>query len=354
MQRYVKPHTALSLQKLLFCPCLNSDKIAPEDSINPLGSTELEEIINARQPRESFGPSSAIPYLAIDLNGTDAGHGDWLTDLPCTVIGIGSSALAPFCDVVLKDAGSLENIAANIAKAPIASMIFVQHLRASEDLRLQDALTTESFAYATVQKGPEFLDWLGGNERAGNESAKAIDPLLVEMDGAQLNLTMNDPDNLNAIGITMRDALCEALDLALADDTIKRIKLTGTGRSFSTGGEVNEFGDISDPATAHWIRSLRLPAWRLARLQERTHVHVNGAAVGAGAEIAAFASRVTASENAWFQLPELKYGLIPGAGGTASLPRRIGRQRTAYMALSMKKISAQTALEWGLVDEILS
>ena len=66
-----------------------------------------------------------------------------------------------------------------------------------------------------------------------------------------------------------------------------------------------------------------------------------------------FGSHVTASPKAWFQLPELKYGLIPGAGGTVSLPRRIGRQRTAYLALSMKKISAQTALHWGLIDDIV-
>jgi enoyl-CoA hydratase/carnithine racemase len=61
---------------------------------------------------------------------------------------------------------------------------------------------------------------------------------------------------------------------------------------------------------------------------------------------------VTATADAWFQLPELKYGLIPGAGGTVSLPRRIGRQRTAYMALSMRRVPASTALRWGLVDAI--
>ena len=110
---------------------------------------------------------------------------------------------------------------------------------------------------------------------------------------------------------------------------------------------------MSDPATAHWVRSLRLPAWWLARLQDKLDIHVNGAAIGAGVEIAAFAKRVTTSKDAWFQLPELKYGLIPGAGGTASLPSRIGRQRTAYMALSMDKIRANTALDWGLIDAII-
>jgi len=163
---------------------------------------------------------------------------------------------------------------------------------------------------------------------------------------------MNNPDKLNAIDIKMRDALCEALDMALKNDKLTKVSLTGAGRTFSIGGAVSEFGDVSDPATAHWVRSLRLPAWHLARLTDKLHVHVNGAAIGAGAEIAAFGKNVTASEKAWFQLPELKYGLIPGAGGTASIPRRIGRQRTAYMALTMDKINAPTALDWGLIDAI--
>jgi enoyl-CoA hydratase/carnithine racemase len=74
--------------------------------------------------------------------------------------------------------------------------------------------------------------------------------------------------------------------------------------------------------------------------------------IGAGLEIAAFAGRVVARPDAWFQLPELKYGLIPGAGGTVSLPRRIGRQRTALLALSMQRLSAKTAHAWGLVDAV--
>ena len=79
---------------------------------------------------------------------------------------------------------------------------------------------------------------------------------------------------------------------------------------------------------------------------------VNGGAVGAAIEMAAFSKKIVASQNSWFQLPELKYGLIPGAGGTVSIPRRIGRQKTAYMAITAKKVSAKKALEWGLIDAI--
>jgi enoyl-CoA hydratase/carnithine racemase len=81
---------------------------------------------------------------------------------------------------------------------------------------------------------------------------------------------------------------------------------------------------------------------------------VHGACIGAGAELPAFVGRVVAAEGTFFQLPELSMGLVPGAGGTASLPRRIGRQRTAWMALSGERVDVETALRWGLVDEIAS
>jgi len=79
---------------------------------------------------------------------------------------------------------------------------------------------------------------------------------------------------------------------------------------------------------------------------------VHGACVGAGCELPAFCRRVCAREDAWFQLPEVGMGLVPGAGGTASLPGRIGRQRTAWLALSGSRIDAAKALRWGLIDEI--
>jgi len=213
-------------------------------------------------------------------------------------------------------------------------------------------LTAESFAYSAIQNGPEFQNWLSGYE-AKPLSISDNSAVKVDIANTTLSLTLNQLESRNAIGTVMRDALCEALDIALMDTQISKVILTGSGATFSTGGAIEEFGEVSDPAIAHWVRSLRLPAWRLARMKDKLEIHVNGAAIGAGTEIAAFGTRVTASSKAWFQLPELKYGLIPGAGGTASIPRRIGRQKTAYMALSMEKIRAETALGWGLIDAII-
>ena len=104
--------------------------------------------------------------------------------------------------------------------------------------------------------------------------------------------------------------------------------------------------------TGHAVRSLRLPAAALLRTRAMSHFRVHGACIGSGIELAAFARRLTATADAFFQLPELRFGLIPGAGGCVSLPRRIGRQRTAYLALSARRINAATALDWGLIDAI--
>ena len=318
-----------------------------------LDGYELDKLVSQRLPRDCFGPDSDWPYLTLDLEKVAGDHAIWLKSLPCPVIGIGKGQLAKACDVLLDNSSQLSPIARNIENAPLASMVLVQHLRASQTLAVEDALTAESFAYATLQQGPEFQSWLEGREKKQSKIGVS-NPVVITNDQQKLHISLNDPENHNAIGTAMRDALCEALDLAFADSNIKKVQLSASGRTFSTGGAVDEFGEVSDPATAHWVRSLRLPAWRCARLSKKLHVYIQGGAIGAGVEIAAFGSHVTATNNAWFQLPELKYGLIPGAGGTASLPRRIGRQRTAFLALSMKKINAQRALEWGLVDEIVS
>jgi len=318
----------------------------------PLKQSELMALAASHPPRDVFGPSSPYPYLAFDLDSPNIELAQWLEDLPCPVIGIGQGPLSASCDVVLENDTKLARLARNIENAQISAMVLVQHLRASETLSLKDTLTAESFAYAALQNGPDFKTWRA-DYSGGTLPQSDADDLIIETDNDTLTLTLNRPDTRNAIGTVMRDALCTALDLALVNDEVSHVKLKANGSAFSTGGAIEEFGEVSDPATAHWIRSLALPAWRLARLCEKLKVHINGAAIGAGIEMAAFGHHVSASPKAWFQLPELKYGLIPGAGGTASIPRRIGRQKTAYMALSMEKIRAETALDWGLIDKIV-
>ncbi|MDQ1499241.1 MAG: hypothetical protein QOI86_2581, partial [Actinomycetota bacterium] len=167
-----------------------------------------------------------------------------------------------------------------------------------------------------------------------------------------LRVTLSRPERHNAVNMALRDQLVEALLVACADPTIERVVLDGAGPSFCSGGDLTEFGTLPDPATAHLVRLTRSPARLLGELAPRLEVRLHGACIGAGIEMAAFARRVVAHPDTAISLPEVGLGLIPGAGGTVSLPRRIGRHRTAELALSPTPIDAATALRWGLIDAI--
>ena len=168
----------------------------------------------------------------------------------------------------------------------------------------------------------------------------------------RLDLTLNRPERRNAFSAEMRDALFAGLDVARADGSLEEIVISGLGPDFCSGGDLTEFGSRPDLALAHTVRAHRSVGRAIASCAERVRFEVHGACIGAGIELPAFARQVVAKPGAYFQLPELAMGLIPGAGGTVSLPRRIGRQRTAYMALTGARIDTATALGWGLVDEI--
>ncbi|MEJ7585102.1 MAG: enoyl-CoA hydratase/isomerase family protein [Acidimicrobiales bacterium] len=102
---------------------------------------------------------------------------------------------------------------------------------------------------------------------------------------------------------------------------------------------------------AHLVRLLRSPARLLAAIGSRTTANLHGACMGSGIELAAFAGHVAVAPDVLIALPEVGLGLIPGAGGTVSLPARIGRHRTAWLALTGRSIDAPTALAWHLADQ---
>jgi enoyl-CoA hydratase/carnithine racemase len=170
--------------------------------------------------------------------------------------------------------------------------------------------------------------------------------------GTELEVVLDHPEVRNALDTAMRDALVDVLRVAHADTTISRIVLRGAGPSFCSGGDLRQFGTFPDPATAHAVRATRSPAWWVAAEHDRITAVVHGACVGAGVELPAFVHQVVADPAATFRLPEVAFGLVPGAGGTVSVPRRIGRHRAAWMGLTGEVVDAETALAWGLVDHL--
>jgi enoyl-CoA hydratase len=305
------------------------------------------------------GNATQKRYLVLDLGNASANEqaAAWLKSQPYAVIALPPPphAVCPLieaCDVVLESPSALSAVIANIERSPIAASVLVQTLRATARLGPEDALAVESLAYATLQAGPEFARWQAERKKPGTPPADRGPPVILARDGDSLSVELNRPLNRNAISVEMRDALVEAFALAAADRSIATMGVSGAGACFSIGGDLAEFGLAPDPAFAHMIRMERLPARALLASVDRTTFHLHGACIGAGIELPAFAARVTAQSGAFFQLPEIRFGLIPGAGGCVSLPRRIGRQRTAYLALSGRRISARTALAWGLIDAI--
>ncbi|HET8619200.1 MAG TPA: enoyl-CoA hydratase/isomerase family protein [Acidimicrobiales bacterium] len=286
--------------------------------------------------------------VVVDLAGRPADLSP-LTDLPVVVVGIGPGP-CDAVDVLVADDLAAERVAAAVAAHPVAAAALALHLRVAERLPVGLGLAAESAIYSALQAGPEHAAWLAA--RPGRPPRPADDPTRVRVarDGHRLRVALARPAARNAVDAAMQRALVDALGTAGDDAT--EVLLTGDGPTFSAGGDLDEFGTRADPASAHLLRLARCPARALARVADRTTAVVQGACHGAGVELPAFARRVVARPGTTFTLPEVGMGLIPGAGGTVSIPRRVGRQRTAWLALTGAALDTETAREWGLVDEI--
>jgi hypothetical protein len=280
-------------------------------------------------------------------------------NLPCVLVAIAEETLASRCqfaDVILSGDGpdnprALDSIARTVAANPVAATSFALLLRsaATSDASVMEGLIAESAVYSTLQGGAEFARWRMNRPIRSDDSAG--DRVRASRHGDVLEVVLTRPDRRNALDAAMRDALIETLNIAVAEPAL-RVQISGQGPAFCAGGDLDEFGARSDPAVAHLIRLTRSIGWLVHVLSARTQVRLHGACMGSGIEIPAFAGSVIAAPDTVIGLPEVALGLIPGAGGTVSLPRRIGRHRTAYLGLSGTRIDAATALSWGLVDTI--
>ncbi len=235
---------------------------------------------------------------------------------------------------------------------PVAVTITCQTLRMGEALSFDQALMLESLAYSTLLGGEEFARWR--TERPDAAQPFAAHPAAVRYarDGDDVILTLDSAETRNAMTAAMRDALYASLANVLDDPTRPAVRLRGDGKCFSSGGALNEFGTASDLAAAHLIRTLHSCARAIHAMGDRVTAQLHGACIGSGLEIPAAAARVEAQPNSFFQLPELRMGLMPGAGGTVSVARRIGRHRTLWMLLSAARLTAKQALAFGLIDAV--
>jgi enoyl-CoA hydratase/carnithine racemase len=252
-------------------------------------------------------------------------------------------------------ADALVELRARCERWPQAAAVCADVLRAFDPKASAFAgVITESLAYSTLQSGSEFARWL--SERGPKVMPDIPNPVVAERIDDTLHVRFNRPQRHNAFSTDARGALLEALEVARLDPSVSEVVLSGNGPSFCSGGDLAEFGTFADPASAHLARTRHSPALVLdeltARLGRRCRAQVHGQVLGSGLEMAAFCGWVLSHPDAVFGLPELSLGLIPGAGGTVSVSRRIGRWRTAYLVLSGETIDAAAALRWGLIDEV--
>ncbi|MCW2522090.1 MAG: Enoyl-CoA hydratase/isomerase [Frankiales bacterium] len=325
-----------------------------------------------------LGPLAGQPYLVIDLDRDGPALAQRQSSpvpdgLPAVVIGVSRAETlppAPRLDVLLcaqqrpprpwvgvpaGEAGGLDAVLAQlvgqITAAPGPSATFAQLLRMSDGLSIGQALIAESLVYSTLQSGADFERWLQ-TRRGSTPVADAEPVVLTERCGDTLTVTLNRPARRNAFNAAMRDSLVEALLVAADDPGLDQIELRGAGENFCSGGDLAEFGTRSDTAFSHLVRTSQSAGLVLSQLAERTTAYLHGWCIGAGIELPAYVHRVVASPDTRAFLPEVALGLIPGAGGTVSLPRRIGRERTLWMGLSGSTVDAPTGLDWGLWDAV--
>jgi enoyl-CoA hydratase/carnithine racemase len=273
-----------------------------------------------------------------------------LEALPALTVAVGApDPLAAAFDLATADHEQADRWCAAFESAPVAAWSCAMLVRHSPPSTWA-GLVAESAVYSTLQSSPRFREWLAGARPAGGDDHDRP-RVRVARRGRGWEVVLTRADRHNALDVRMRDALHAALgDLAAGDGPIV---VRAEGPSFCSGGDLGEFGTFPDPASAHVIRLSRSLAWRFAELSPRLVVLLHGACLGAGIELPAFAARVVAADDAVIGLPELGLGLIPGAGGTVSIPRRAGRQRLLELLLRQEPIDAGTARAWGLVDEVV-
>jgi enoyl-CoA hydratase/carnithine racemase len=214
-------------------------------------------------------------------------------------------------------------------------------------------LAAESAAYSMLQASPRFDAWLEAQGPLFEPMDTLHRRVLVERRGSVAFVSLTRARRHNALDPAMRDALVDALE-PLRYEPNTTVVLRGEGASFCSGGDVATFGTAPPPADAHVVRLTRSPARACAGVADRLIAAIHGNCIGAGIELAAFAHHIVCADDASIRLPETELGLIPGAGGTVSIPRRIGRQRFLELAVTGRTLDAAEALELGLVDEVVA
>jgi 2-(1,2-epoxy-1,2-dihydrophenyl)acetyl-CoA isomerase len=182
--------------------------------------------------------------------------------------------------------------------------------------------------------------------------------ILSHIEAGVLTITLNRPDRLNSFNDEMHHQLSEALTVAERGDTVRCVLITGAGRGFCAGQDLNDRNvsvEQAAPDLGLSVERFYNPLIRrLSALPKPIVCAVNGVAAGAGAALALACDIVVAADNASFIQSFCKLGLVPDSGGSWYLPRLAGHARAMGMTLLGDKISAQQAVEWGMIWQVVA
>jgi enoyl-CoA hydratase len=199
----------------------------------------------------------------------------------------------------------------------------------------------------------EFSDERSREEPGQFMSEREADVLLVERSGLVIRLTLNRPDQLNAVGTATVQSVHRALDQLEKDDSVRAILLAGAGRNFSAGADIGELEQMSTPRQFRaFIDSLQACFDRLQHFGKPSVAAIQGVAYGGGLELALACDLRVAARDARLGVPEIKLGLLPGAGGTQRLPRLLPAAIAKQMVLTGEPLSGERAYHLGLVNEL--
>ena len=177
--------------------------------------------------------------------------------------------------------------------------------------------------------------------------------LIYTVEGPIARIMLNRPEVLNAYNTAMRDDLTEALSAVRDDADLRVLVLTGAGRAFCAGADLTEFGTAPSPTAARHLRFARDPWSLLEELPVPSVAALHGYAFGSVLEMALFCDLRIAAEDVELAMPEVRWGLIPAAGGTQTLPRTCLTGTGARAHASGRRIGAAEALRCGLVSRVV-
>src|SRR6202795_408006 len=185
-------------------------------------------------------------------------------------------------------------------------------------------------------------------------AALKLESVLYEKKGAIAYVTLNRPKVLNALSQAVFSELKTAFEDARDDANVRSVILTGSGdKAFAAGADIAEMSSYTATQGEEATRRAQGVTELIENLGKPVIAAVNGFALGGGCELAMACTFRIASETARFGQPEVKIGIMPGAGGTQRLPRLIGKGRALQLILSGEIISAQDAYRIGLVNEVV-